>query len=77
MGAALGKRVVAIFGPTTVELGFFPFRAHDRIVEKPLSCRPCSYHGSEKCPEVHFRCMREIMSRDVIDAAESLLSMEA
>lgn len=77
MGAALGKPVVAIFGPTTTELGFFPFRTHDRVVERPLACRPCSYHGSERCPEAHFRCMREISSTDVIDAAESLLNAES
>ena len=73
MASALGRKVVALFGPTTHHLGFFPFRVPCVVVEKLLSCRPCSYHGTASCPERHFRCMKEISSADVIDAAETLL----
>ena len=73
MGAALGKPVVAIFGPTTRYLGFFPFRTRSLVVERPVSCRPCSYHGTETCPRDHFQCMDQIHTSDVIRAAEALL----
>ena len=73
MASALGKKVVALFGPTSRQLGFYPFRTDATVVERPLTCRPCSYHGTEKCPKGHFRCMKEIQSADVIDAAETLL----
>ena len=76
MGAALRKPVVAVFGPTTAHLGFAPFRTSSVVVERPLSCRPCSYHGTERCPKGHFKCMEEIQSMDVIRAAESLLQRE-
>jgi len=73
MGAALKKRIVAIFGPTTHHLGFMPFRASALVVERPLHCRPCSYHGTETCPKGHFQCMEQIHSSDVIHASEMLL----
>ena len=76
VGSALGKPVVAIFGPTTHHLGFVPFRTSSIVVEKTLSCRPCSYHGTDKCPKGHFRCMKEIRSMDVIRAVEELLRKE-
>jgi heptosyltransferase-2 len=76
MSCALGKPVVAIFGPTTHHLGFHPFRTSSIIVEKQLPCRPCSYHGTDKCPRHHFRCMEQIQSIDVIRAAEELLKRE-
>lgn len=76
MAAAVHTPVVALFGPTTRQLGFFPFRARSEVIEKYLECRPCSYHGTEHCPKSHFRCMREIESRDVIRAAENMFNRE-
>lgn len=73
MGAALGKPVVAVFGPTTHHLGFFPFRTSSIVVERPVHCRPCSFHGTEQCPRSHFQCMKQIHNSDVIRAAETLL----
>ncbi len=58
---ALQKPVIAIFGPTTKEFGFYPRNANARVIEhKGLYCRPCSHVGSDRCPEKHFRCMRDI-----------------
>ncbi|MDZ7337136.1 MAG: lipopolysaccharide heptosyltransferase II [candidate division KSB1 bacterium] len=74
IAAALGKCVVAIFGPTTEELGFFPFGGLTRVVQKDLPCRPCSAMGSTRCPKRHFRCMRDISAQEVVAAAEELLS---
>jgi len=74
IATALKKRVVAIFGPTTEELGFFPFGALSRVVQKPLPCRPCSHVGSTRCPKGHFRCMRDIAAEEVLAAAEELLA---
>lgn len=65
---------IAIFGPTVEAFGFFPFRAHASILEiKDLSCRPCSFHGTESCPKGHFKCMKDISASDVICEAERLL----
>jgi len=73
MATALNTPVVAIFGPTTEQLGFFPFRGISHVVQIPLQCRPCSFHGTEKCPEKHFKCMNDITADMVIEAAENLI----
>jgi heptosyltransferase-2 len=74
LATALGVPVVAIFGPTTPALGFGPYSNHSRVVEVDLSCRPCHPHGPRRCPEGHFRCMREIEPGQVFTAVEQLLS---
>ncbi len=54
--------VVAMFGPTVRELGFFPRGENAFVLErKGLSCRPCSLHGPKVCPLKHHKCMREIL----------------
>jgi len=73
IGAALKRPLVALFGPTSQHLGFFPFRGISTVIERQLDCRPCSYHGTARCPKSHFRCLLDIQSREVIEAAEALL----
>ncbi len=73
MGVAVGTPVCAIFGPTSPRFGFYPLGENDRIVERELYCRPCRIHGSRKCPENHFRCMREIQAGDVYHEVEIIL----
>lgn len=75
IAAARKRPVVALFGPTVKEFGFFPFGTRSTVVEVDgLSCRPCSHIGLPACPQGHFRCMKEIASRRVIDAATALLT---
>ncbi|NOR46048.1 MAG: hypothetical protein GQ534_10735 [Candidatus Delongbacteria bacterium] len=60
------KKIVAIFGSTTEELGFFPYSTDYVVVEnKGLSCRPCTHFGKKKCPKKHFKCMMDISADDV------------
>lgn len=77
MASALQKKVVAFFGPTTRELGFFPFRSPSIVLEKPLKCRPCSFHGTQHCIRGHFRCMKEILSQEGINAVQKILEWKA
>ena len=60
MANAVQTPVFAIFGPTVERFGCFPIGPKDRVFEVDLYCRPCSKHGSNTCPEGHFRCMLEI-----------------
>lgn len=77
MGAAFRRKLVVIFGPTTHHFGFLPFRTDAIVIEKSLSCRPCSYHGSTRCPKDHFNCMKQIRGHEVIEAALKLLKSES
>ncbi|HVP36977.1 MAG TPA: lipopolysaccharide heptosyltransferase II [Terriglobales bacterium] len=65
IAVAMGVPVVAIFGSTIPEFGFAPTGKNDVVIQKKLYCRPCGIHGRKKCPEKHFRCMKEITAEDV------------
>lgn len=73
IAVALGVPVVAIFGPTTQSLGFYPYSAKDIVVEKDLPCRPCGKHGGMRCPKKNFACMKLISVSDVYDAVKRRL----
>ncbi|MFN3245754.1 MAG: lipopolysaccharide heptosyltransferase II [Leptonema sp. (in: bacteria)] len=67
-GCAAHIPVIAIFGPTTKDLGYAPICDNSRVVEiEGLYCRPCGTHGGKKCPEKHFRCMKEITPNMVME----------
>ncbi|MFH0883388.1 MAG: glycosyltransferase family 9 protein [bacterium] len=72
MAVAVSTPLVAIYGPTVEEFGFFPFRAKATVLQRNLWCRPCSAHGTERCPLGHHRCMREIQPDDVLRALKGL-----
>jgi heptosyltransferase-2 len=70
LGAALNVPLLAIFGSTVEELGFFPNSPKAVVVEnRGLYCRPCSHIGRRDCPEKHFRCMREISIDKIMTSA--------
>lgn len=74
MAVAVKKPLVAIFGSTTKELGFFPYRANEQIVEnKELWCRPCTHMGRNYCPLAHFKCMNDISVEKVYSAVTNRL----
>jgi heptosyltransferase-2 len=73
LAEAVGAPLIAIFGSTTRELGFFPQLATSCAVENPnLACRPCSHLGYRQCPRGHFRCMREILPAEVLTTANRI-----
>jgi lipopolysaccharide heptosyltransferase II len=71
LAAAVGRPVVALFGPTAAGQ-FLPPHVRIRVVERWLSCRPCSSFGSSHCPLGHHRCMIEISPEEVEAAVEAL-----
>ncbi len=74
IASAVGTPVVAIFGPTVPRFGFTPYSEKSAVIEnRELYCRPCSLHGPKKCPEKHFRCMKEITCEQVLKAVEELI----
>ena len=73
LAAAMGTAVVAIFGPTVTGFGFAPYGAGHRVLERPLPCRPCGWHGGKRCPIGTFECMRSIAPKDVFSAVEEIV----
>lgn len=74
LGASVGTPVIAIFGPTTLGLGFRPWEDKSIVVEnRSLECRPCGLHGHNKCPLGHHKCMKEILPEHVFHSAKKVL----
>jgi heptosyltransferase-2 len=73
MASAMKKPVVVIFGSTIPEFGFGPYGVDHLVIQKGMDCRPCGIHGKIKCPQKHFRCMREITTEEVLRAVSSFL----
>ena len=62
--------VLALFGPTCREWGFFPSEEHDRVIQTDLTCRPCSLHGGGTWEVQHIcrhnhACMQSITAEKV------------
>jgi heptosyltransferase-2 len=58
IASARSRPVVAVFGPTVREFGFFPTGPQSVVLERNgLDCRPCTHIGLSYCPAGHFRCM--------------------
>ncbi len=60
IAAAFGRPIFSVWGNTVPAFGMYPYKTEFRVLEVPaLSCRPCSKIGFDKCPQGHFKCMRE------------------
>src|SRR5262249_16340455 len=74
MATGVGTPVVALFGPTVRQFGFFPYNAHATVLERDLPCRPCSAHGNAECPLGHHLCLRQITPDNVFTALCQILA---
>ncbi len=74
LGSVAGIPTVAVFGPTTLELGYRPWQDRALVVESDLTCRPCGKHGHQKCPIGTHACMKEIPASDILETAGLLES---
>ena len=77
VAAALERPLIALFGSTVEELGFFPVGKQATVLEvRGLKCRPCSHIGRATCPRKHFRCMRDLLPSRVLEVAERKLGLK-
>lgn len=60
LASLAGATVITIWGATTPECGFTPYRQDSagwlRLVTAP-ECQPCSVAGTPKCPRGNLKCM--------------------
>ena len=72
IGAMCDTPTVSLFGPGIADK-WGPRGERHRIINKNLPCSPCTKFGNTPpCPNRH-ECMKEITSKEVIDAAKDLL----
>ena len=74
---ALGVPSTVLFGPTVRAFGFYPQGPGHTVFERELPCRPCSVHGSQKCPLGHHECLEGIEPFDVSRQLRARLGLEA
>jgi lipopolysaccharide heptosyltransferase I len=72
LATALGRPVVAIFGPTN-PVWFGPYRRPNALVRAGAPCSPCNIRDLARCPHNHA-CMRDITSERIIAAIEAQLA---
>lgn len=78
LAAGVNTPVLALFGPTCREWGFFPSGDQDRVIQLPLPCRPCSLHGGKGrrdaiCARAHA-CMENISPTMVLRELERMVA---
>ncbi len=65
---SVGTKVIAVFGATVPEFGFFPYGEKDVVFEvKGLKCRPCSIHGGKRCPIKTYECFERIEEEKIYE----------
>ena len=85
IAAALKKPVIAVWGSTTPSFGMVPYygenylahhaQPYDDVQVHQLWCRPCTKFGRRKCPQGHFKCMKNISVDEVTRAVNKRLNL--
>lgn len=72
LATAVNTPVLALFGPTCREWGFFPSGPRDRVLQLDMPCRPCSLHGSGTCSRGNA-CIMGIAPEQTLETLKTLL----
>ena len=71
---AVCTKVIALFGSTTMDYGFYPTGESDKVFEiSGLKCRPCSNHGKQECPIHTFDCMNNVSEKEIYEEVKRSL----
>jgi len=73
LAEAVGTPVVAFFGPTVREFGYFPRLERSIALEVKLPCRPCSRNGARACPYGTKECLVAIRPEEALTALLTVL----
>lgn len=68
LAESVGVPVKMIFGPTTPEMGFGPWRPESQVIGLSLGCRPCGKDG-RNCHRIfkRHRCLNQLSSQTVLE----------
>lgn len=77
IAAALKKPVIAVWGSTTPSFGMVPYygekflrynpNPYDNVQVHKLWCRPCTKIGRKRCPQGHFKCMKNLSIDEIVE----------
>ncbi|MCP4145906.1 MAG: glycosyltransferase family 9 protein [bacterium] len=68
LSEATNTPVIAIFGPTVKQFGYFPLLENSIALTNDISCRPCSRAGRKDCRRQDLACLTEITPASVLAA---------
>ena len=75
LASAVKVPVIAFFGSTVREFGFYPYKTNSVELENDkLKCRPCTHIGRKSCPLTHFNCMKEITPDIAFNSLQKILA---
>ena len=75
IASAFQMKIISLWGSTVPQFGMAPYKtSFDALEVNNLNCRPCSRIGYEKCPQGHFRCMRDLLPATVASIVRRNLS---
>ena len=86
VAAAFKKPIIAIWGSTVPSFGMGPYYGKNFFNYKPanyfenvqvekLWCRPCTKIGRHKCPQGHFKCMKNIAINEIVSSVNAKLKL--
>lgn len=64
---AVQSPVLALFGPTVRQWGFYPRLPDSEVLEGSIDCRPCSRNGKRECHRGDLACLRRIEPGPVLE----------
>ena len=83
IAAAFKKPIISIWGNTVPAFGMFPYYGSNNvhthiapqltIIEKKISCRPCSKIGYKSCPKKHFNCMNQLSNDNLVKQIQRVI----
>jgi len=73
-GSAFDIPTLMVYGATIKDFGYHSLSTQVRYAEvSGLSCRPCGIHGGHKCPEGHFKCMKDQSVGKIVQSIKELI----
>jgi len=74
LAGAAGANLVGLFGPTGVDMGYWPWEASGTALRPDMPCHPCSLYGDDRCHLGHHACLSDLPAENVLRAVHEVRS---
>lgn len=75
LAALVGCKTLSVWCGTHTYMGFATRSKANRILSLPVSCRPCTVHGTDRCMYRNFAC-KALMPEMIIEQFNKLINAE-